>query len=159
MFTDGPNAAGVGGAAAGAWTGGMFGEYARGVVNSVIGKELPALSSMLLDQGDQKLLVVSLKIYQSHNRLIVIREGDNMFPCLKLLIYSCVLCCLFYFILTRMAAFFVYFSEGNFSYPLRHVIRTSIFGGISGVAITLAAIAFDFIDKFNARKKPASDYD
>lgn len=41
VFTDGANVGAVGSAAAGAWAGGMFGEYAPGVVNSVIGKELP----------------------------------------------------------------------------------------------------------------------
>ena len=41
IFTDGPDAGAVGSSAAGAWVGGKFGEYAPGVVNSVIGKELP----------------------------------------------------------------------------------------------------------------------
>ncbi|UWS30009.1 adhesin [Erwinia pyrifoliae] len=41
IFTDGPDAGAVGASAAGAWAGGMFGEYAPGLVNSVIGKELP----------------------------------------------------------------------------------------------------------------------
>ncbi|MEM6160097.1 VENN motif pre-toxin domain-containing protein [Erwinia sp. P6884] len=41
VFTDGPNAGAIGASAAGAWAGGMFGEYAPGIVNSVTGKELP----------------------------------------------------------------------------------------------------------------------
>lgn len=41
MFTDGPDMGAIGSAAAGAWLGGKFGEYAPGVVNSIIGKELP----------------------------------------------------------------------------------------------------------------------
>ncbi|EOL5168715.1 hypothetical protein ACFGHE_RS24020, partial [Escherichia coli] len=41
FFTDGPNAGAIGGAAAGAWAGGLFGEYAPGIVNSVTGKEIP----------------------------------------------------------------------------------------------------------------------
>ena len=41
FFTDGPDAGSIGGAAAGAWAGGLFGEYAPGIVNSVTGKEIP----------------------------------------------------------------------------------------------------------------------
>ena len=41
FFTDGPDTGSIGGAAAGAWAGGLFGEYAPGIVNSVIGKEIP----------------------------------------------------------------------------------------------------------------------
>ena len=41
FFTDGPNTGAIGGAAAGAWAGGLFGEYASGIVNSVTGKEIP----------------------------------------------------------------------------------------------------------------------
>lgn len=41
FFTDGPDTGSIGGAAAGAWAGGLFGEYASGIVNSVTGKELP----------------------------------------------------------------------------------------------------------------------
>ncbi|WP_051937093.1 VENN motif pre-toxin domain-containing protein [Erwinia sp. 9145] len=41
VFTDGADVGAVGAATAGAWAGGMFGEYAPGIVNSVPGKELP----------------------------------------------------------------------------------------------------------------------
>ncbi|WFN97044.1 VENN motif pre-toxin domain-containing protein [Edwardsiella ictaluri] len=41
FFTDGPDTGSIGGAAAGAWAGGLFGEYAPGIVNSVTGKEIP----------------------------------------------------------------------------------------------------------------------
>ncbi len=41
LFSDGPDMGSVGGAAIGAWAGGMFGEYAPGVVSSVSGKEIP----------------------------------------------------------------------------------------------------------------------
>ncbi|MBT0728564.1 hypothetical protein HGT73_14610 [Rosenbergiella australiborealis] len=41
MFTDGPNPGTIGASAAGAWAGGMFGEYAPGIVNSLTGKEVP----------------------------------------------------------------------------------------------------------------------
>ncbi|WP_371813263.1 VENN motif pre-toxin domain-containing protein [Kosakonia sp. MUSA4] len=41
FFTDGPDIGSIGGAAAGAWAGGMFGEYAPGIVNSLTGKEVP----------------------------------------------------------------------------------------------------------------------
>lgn len=41
FFTDGPDTGSIGGAVAGAWAGGLFGEYAPGNVNSVIGKEIP----------------------------------------------------------------------------------------------------------------------
>jgi filamentous hemagglutinin len=41
VFTDGPDALAVGSSAAGAWAGGIFGQYMPGVVNSVTGKELP----------------------------------------------------------------------------------------------------------------------
>ncbi|WP_276643595.1 hemagglutinin repeat-containing protein [Siccibacter turicensis] len=43
LFTDGPNAKAIGSAAAGAWAGGLFGEYAPGFVNSITGKEIPGL--------------------------------------------------------------------------------------------------------------------
>ncbi|YCI81608.1 VENN motif pre-toxin domain-containing protein [Enterobacteriaceae bacterium] len=43
LFTDGPDAKAIGSAAAGAWVGGMFGEYAPGFVNSITGKEIPGL--------------------------------------------------------------------------------------------------------------------
>ncbi|MCX8963974.1 hypothetical protein EHW66_02800 [Erwinia psidii] len=80
-----------------------------------------------------------------------------MFNHLKLLIYSCFFCCFVYFILTGGAAIYIYFSKGYFFYPLSHVIRTSVFGVMSGVAITLAAIVFNLIDKFKSRKTPPSD--
>jgi hypothetical protein len=76
---------------------------------------------------------------------------------LKLLGYSCVFCCIVYFVLTGATAIIVYLKNGYFFYPLYHVKRTIIFGCISGTAITLAAIVFKLIDKFNARKKPPSD--
>ncbi|EDV2742330.1 filamentous hemagglutinin N-terminal domain-containing protein [Salmonella enterica subsp. diarizonae] len=41
FFTDGPDTGSIGGAAAGAWAGGLFGEYAPGIVNSLTGKEVP----------------------------------------------------------------------------------------------------------------------
>lgn len=43
FFTDGPDTGSIGGAAAGAWAGGLFGEYAPGIVNSLTGKEVPGL--------------------------------------------------------------------------------------------------------------------
>ncbi|QBR49030.1 hemagglutinin repeat-containing protein [Erwinia sp. QL-Z3] len=41
VFTDGPDALAVGSSAAGAWAGGIFGQYMPGVVNSVTGKDAP----------------------------------------------------------------------------------------------------------------------
>lgn len=41
FFTDGPDTGSIGGAAAGAWAGGLFGEYAPGIINSLTGKEIP----------------------------------------------------------------------------------------------------------------------
>ncbi len=82
-----------------------------------------------------------------------------MFSYIKLLIYSCVFCSLVYFILTGLTASIVYFSKGYFLYPLRQAIRTCIFGGVSGTAITLAAIVFNLLDKFKARKSLPSDPD
>lgn len=41
FFTDGPNNVFLGSAAAGAWLGGNFSEYAPGFVSSVTGKEVP----------------------------------------------------------------------------------------------------------------------
>ncbi|EJJ4075191.1 adhesin [Salmonella enterica] len=41
FFTDGPDIGSIGGVAAGAWAGGLFGEFAPGIVNSVTGKEIP----------------------------------------------------------------------------------------------------------------------
>jgi filamentous hemagglutinin len=41
VFTDGADMGAIGASAAGAWAGGMFGEYAPRIVRSVTGKELP----------------------------------------------------------------------------------------------------------------------
>ncbi|WP_373999740.1 adhesin [Edwardsiella piscicida] len=41
FFTDGPDTGSIGGAAAGAWAGGLFGEYASGIVNSLTSKKVP----------------------------------------------------------------------------------------------------------------------
>ncbi|RPD94094.1 adhesin [Candidatus Pantoea deserta] len=41
FFTDEPDTGSIGGATAGTWAGGMFGEYAPGIVNSLTGKEIP----------------------------------------------------------------------------------------------------------------------
>ena len=76
---------------------------------------------------------------------------------LKLLIYSCVFCCVVYFILTGLSAIYIYVAKGFFFYPVKHAIRTCVFGIISGAAITSAAIVFNLIDKFKARKKPPSN--
>ncbi|AEF47431.1 hypothetical protein SerAS12_4338 [Serratia sp. AS12] len=75
----------------------------------------------------------------------------------KLLIYSCVFCCVVYFILTGGAAVFIYMFKGYFFYPLAHVKRTLVFGIISGVAITLAAIVFKIIDKLKTKKAPPKE--
>ncbi|WP_233527651.1 hypothetical protein JEM67_23860 [Serratia sp. PAMC26656] len=47
--------------------------------------------------------------------------------------------------------------KGYFFYPLAHVKRTLVFGVISGVAITLAAIVFKIIDKLKTKKAPPKE--
>lgn len=80
-----------------------------------------------------------------------------MFAYFKLFLYSCVFCCVVYLILGGTAAAYLFISEGYFFYPIRQIIRACVFGMISGAAITLAAIVFNLIDKFNSHKKPPSD--
>ncbi len=76
---------------------------------------------------------------------------------LKLLGYSCIFCSIVYFVLTGVVAFINYLNNGYFFYPLYYVKRTLVFSCISGGAITLAAIFFNLIGKFNFRKKPPSE--
>ena len=76
---------------------------------------------------------------------------------LKLLAYSCVFCCLTYFTLTGGAAIYIYVSKGYFFYPQEHVIRTLVFGTISGVTITASVVFFRLLDKFKNRKTLPKD--
>lgn len=73
-----------------------------------------------------------------------------------LFIYSCVFCIILGFLL--MGGGFIYLSNKRISFfPMSEVMRVFVFGCIAGSSITLASIAFNLIDKFNARKKPPSD--
>ncbi len=75
---------------------------------------------------------------------------------IKLLIYSCVFCILFCFILGAGASFIMYIKNGYFFIPDGQIKRATVFGSIAGTAITSATIVFNLIDKFNFRKKPPS---
>lgn len=53
---------------------------------------------------------------------------------------------------------FIYLSNKRIHFfPASQVMRVLVFGCIAGTAITLAAIVFNLIDKFNSRKKTPSD--
>jgi len=80
-----------------------------------------------------------------------------MIAYIKLLIYSCAFCILLCFILGAGASFIIYIKNGYFLIPDGQIKRAIVFGCIAGIAITLAAIVFNLIDKFNARKRPPSD--
>lgn len=82
-----------------------------------------------------------------------------MIPYITLIIYSCIFCIAFGFLLIGGAALFIYLTKGYFFFPVYHVERIFVFGCVAGSAITLATIVFNLIDKFNARKKPPSDAD
>lgn len=76
---------------------------------------------------------------------------------IKLLIYSCIFCCVVYFILTGGVALFLYLTKNYFFYPLEQIKRTIVFGTISGITITVAALVFNKIGEYKARKYPPSD--
>lgn len=79
-----------------------------------------------------------------------------MIAYIKLLIYSCVFCIVLGFLLIGGGALFIYLTKGYFFFPDYQVERIFVLGCITGSAITLAAIVFNLIDKFDARKKPPS---
>ncbi len=76
---------------------------------------------------------------------------------IKLLIYSCIFCCIVYFFLTGGVALFIYLTKSYFFYPLEQVKRTIVFGIISGVAITVSALVFNKIGKHKTRKSSPSN--
>ncbi len=78
---------------------------------------------------------------------------------IKLIIYSCFFCILLGFMLVGVGFLFIYFTKGYFFFPSYHVKRVIIFGCIAGSAITAAAIVFNLIDYFKARKSPSGDPD
>ncbi|ECC6794795.1 hypothetical protein DAE30_23220 [Salmonella enterica] len=80
-----------------------------------------------------------------------------MIAYIKLFIYSCIFCIVLGFLLIGGGALFIYLTKGYFFFPLYHVERVFVFGGIAGSAITLATIVFNLIDKFNDHKRPPSD--
>lgn len=82
-----------------------------------------------------------------------------MIAYIKLFIYSCIFCIVLGLLLTGGGSLFIYLTKGYFFFPAYHLERTFVFGCIADSAITLATIAFNVIDKFNARKKPPSDSD
>ncbi|AIR62537.1 hypothetical protein LH23_18310 [Cedecea neteri] len=75
-----------------------------------------------------------------------------MIPYIKLLIYSCIFCILFCFLLGAGASFIIYIKNGYFLIPDGQIKRAIIFGCIAGIAITSATIVFNLIDKFNTKK-------
>ncbi len=69
FFTDGPDTGSIGGAAAGAWAGGLFGEYAPGIVNSVTGKEFPGFIFDATGAFGSEFLGGYIKDVSNNNRL------------------------------------------------------------------------------------------
>ncbi len=80
-----------------------------------------------------------------------------MIAYIKLLIYSCFFCILVCFIFGAAASFIFYLKNGHFLIPEGQIKRAIVFGCIAGTAITAAAIVFNLIDYFKARKSPPSD--
>lgn len=81
----------------------------------------------------------------------------NICRYMALFFYSCFLSIIMLIVLgVGMSAFF-YIKSGFFNFPLSQIKRAIVFGCIAGTAITVAAIVFNLIDKFNAHKKPPSD--
>ncbi|ELH8610243.1 TPA: hypothetical protein ACG0DR_002953 [Enterobacter asburiae] len=76
---------------------------------------------------------------------------------LKLFIYACVFSIGVCLILGAGVSSLIYFSKGYWFFPLTQIKRALAFGTITGAAITVAAIIFKLIDKFNVCKKPPSD--
>jgi hypothetical protein len=61
------------------------------------------------------------------------------------------------FVLGGVISAFHYLRGEVFYFPVSQVKRGIAFGCIAGAAITLAAIVFNLIDKFNERRMPPSD--
>lgn len=80
-----------------------------------------------------------------------------MITYIKLLIYSCLFCILFCFILGAGASFIIYIKNGYFLIPDGQIKRAIFFGCIAGSAITLAAIVFNLIDKIQSKKHSSSN--
>lgn len=80
-----------------------------------------------------------------------------MIAYIKLLVYSCIFCILICFILGAGASLIIYIKNGFFLIPNGQLKRAIVFGCIAGIAITLATIVFNLIDKYNSRKSPPSD--
>ncbi|OIN34662.1 hypothetical protein AO411_2027895 [Salmonella enterica subsp. enterica serovar Sarajane] len=76
-----------------------------------------------------------------------------------LFVYSCVFCISLGLIFMGGGALFIYLTKGYFFFPVSQVMRVLVFASIAATSITLAAIVFKLIDKFNACKKPPSDSD
>lgn len=79
-----------------------------------------------------------------------------MIAYIVLFIYACLFCIISGFLLMGGGALFIYLTKGFFFFPTHQMIRVIVFGCIAGTSITLAAIVFNLIDKFNSRKKPPS---
>ncbi|EJF33107.1 hypothetical protein A936_02532 [Enterobacter sp. Ag1] len=75
-----------------------------------------------------------------------------MISYIKLLIYSCIFCILFCFLLGAGTSFLIYIKNGYFLIPDGQIKRAIVFGFIAGIAITSATIVFNLIDKFNTQK-------
>lgn len=81
----------------------------------------------------------------------------QLYSYVVLFFYSCVSTALMLLFLGGVIATFYYFKGDGFHFPLNQVKRAIVFSCIAGTAITLAAIVFNLIDKFNSRKKPPSN--
>ncbi|PRB59439.1 hypothetical protein CQ001_11525 [Erwinia billingiae] len=76
-----------------------------------------------------------------------------------LFLYSCLSSMLMLFVLGVAISAVNYFKGGGLYFPLSQMKRAVVFGFIAGTAITLAAIVFNLIDKYNSGKTPPSDPD
>ncbi|MDJ6851810.1 hypothetical protein LED50_20710 [Salmonella enterica] len=68
-FTESEITGSIGGTAAGAWAGGLFGEYAPGIVNSVTGKEFPGFIFDATGAFGSEFLGGYIKDVSNNNRL------------------------------------------------------------------------------------------
>ncbi|MBV4365788.1 hypothetical protein [Erwinia phyllosphaerae] len=73
-----------------------------------------------------------------------------------LFFYSCFSSIIMLIILGAGISGFYYIKSGFFNFPLSQIKRAIVFGCIAGTAITVAAIVFNLIDYFKARKSSPS---
>lgn len=83
----------------------------------------------------------------------------NIYKYIVLFFYSCLSSVLMLLFLGGAVVTIYYMNNGVFYFPLSQVKRAIVFGCIAGTAITAAAIVFNLIDYFKARRSPPSDPD